>query len=226
MTRFTILCLSLLLFGGCGSTADTNSPSTGEGSASRSIVTPDDDSVVAAVESVTEKLRRDGNGSIIEVDFRDTPVTDADLEPLARLPRLRSVLLLGTGVTDAGLQSIGKISTLENLDLRKCKVSDSGLAELSSLAKLKALKLSNTDVTDDGLQHLASLANLKSLALDFAWVSEVGLEKNVEDLLVAGGENEKKNQSQKSRCERVERGYIFPCKKRYEIFCNHDLRHG
>jgi len=145
------------------------------------MVAADDSVAVTAIEAVTEKFRRDRNGSIIEVDFRGTEVDNSDLEPLAKLPRLRSVLLLGTAITDDGLPSLAQIATLENLDLRDCKVSNAGLAHLAPLSKLKALKLSGKNgscsVDDDGMDHVAKLTSLKVLGLDFLWVSELGLEK-------------------------------------------------
>ena len=139
----------------------------------------DEPDAVTTIEAITDKIRRDGS-SIIEVDFRGKNVTDASLEPLTKLPRLRSVLLLGTDITDDGLKSLGKIPELQNLDLRECAVSNDGLAHLTSLKKLKALKLSGKNgkcsVDDDGMVHVAKLKNLKVLAVDSLLVSEDGLQ--------------------------------------------------
>ncbi|QDS87520.1 Leucine Rich repeats (2 copies) [Rosistilla ulvae] len=140
----------------------------------------DDPEAVAAIMNVTEKVRRDGDGLIIEVDYRGTSVADADLAPLTKLPRLRSVLLLGTPITGEALTTLAQIESLENLDLRDTAVDDSSLEHLVGHRRLKALRLSgksgDCSVGDDGMAHVAQIPNLKVLALDFLWVSEDGLD--------------------------------------------------
>ena len=140
MWRSAIFSLLILCVVGCGVRSETSDAPTSADSSKSQTIPADDAHAVAAIETLTSKLRRDGNGSIVEVDFRGVEVTDGDLEPLTKLPNLRSVLLLGTGITDAGLQPIGTIASLENLDLRDCKVSNVGLARLSSLPRLKSAK--------------------------------------------------------------------------------------
>ncbi len=138
------------------------------------------DDAIKAIESLNPKIRRDGNGAVIEVDFRGTKVTDSQLEPVQHLSRLRSLLLAGTSVTDKGLGWVKKVSTLEAIDLRDCAISDAGLKQLIGLQKLKVLKLSGKNgkcsVGDEGMESVARLKNLKVLAVDFLWVSELGIE--------------------------------------------------
>ncbi|MFG0256097.1 MAG: hypothetical protein ACF787_13545, partial [Rhodopirellula sp. JB053] len=113
---FVLLTLAIV---GCSSrTPDSEaSPNAGDATSgapdettSEKVAAPlptDPSDAVAAIEAVTTKMRRDGNGLIIEVDFRGTEVTDAALEPLSQLPRLRSVLLGGTTISDDSLKPIG-----------------------------------------------------------------------------------------------------------------------
>jgi hypothetical protein len=142
---------------------------------------PDDAGSVSALEEAGAKLKKDGDGLVIEVDFRGTTVGDSALEHLAGLRRVRSVLLNETGVTDAGMATVGKVATLQNVDLRGCTISNAGLEPLAALSELKALRLSGesgtTSVDDDGMKHVAKMKNLKALLLDFLWISEVGLEQ-------------------------------------------------
>ena len=51
---------------------------------------------VAEIKKLTDKVRRDGDGLVIEVDFRGTDIGDEAVMLLTDLPRLRSVLLSGT----------------------------------------------------------------------------------------------------------------------------------
>jgi len=150
---------------------------------------------VAALKTSGAQLKHDGDGAVVEVSFRGTSVGDDALEPLASLPRLRSLLLNDTAITDAGLATLGTIATLENLDLRGCAVSNDGMAHLAGLKKLRGLKLAGsegkTTVDDDGLAALAELTELKAVALDKLWVSEVGLahlknSRKLEELYLAG----------------------------------------
>lgn len=192
MTAFknaTILFAILALIAGCKPTATPTGTTPGNTGQSETVTTPevtadpDDAASVSALEESGAKLKKDGDGFVIEVDFRGTSVGDSALEPLAGLHRLRSVLLNETAVTDPGMTTLGKISTLQNVDLRGCTISNAGLEPLAVLSQLKALRLSGesgaTTVDDDGMVHVAKMKNLKALLLDFLWISEVGLEQLV-----------------------------------------------
>lgn len=132
-----------------------------------------------ALEEAGAKLKRDGDGLVIEVDFRGTMVDSGLIEHAALLPRLRSLILIESGVTDEQLKVVGHISGLQNLDLRDCAISNAGLAHLTGLEKLRALRLSGksgaTTVDDAGMESVAKLTNLRALLLDYLWISEVGL---------------------------------------------------
>lgn len=142
---------------------------------------PDSADSIAALKEAGAKLKLDGDGLVIEADFRGTSIGDSALESLVGLKRVRSVLLNETAVTDAGMATVGKVSTLQNVDLRGCAISNAGLEPLTALSELKALRLSGesgvTSVDDDGMVHVAKMKNLKALLLDFLWISEVGLEQ-------------------------------------------------
>ena len=58
---------------------------------------------------------------------------DADLAPhLAGLPNLEVLLLQGAQLTDAGLEPLAKLKTLRQLDLRGNKLSDDAVAKLQA----------------------------------------------------------------------------------------------
>lgn len=182
-----LLTIASSLISGCKPTATPpGSPSTATDSTdgvalSKPAPEPDNADSVSALEEAGAKLRKDGDGLIIEADFRGLTIGDSALEHLAGLRRVRSVLLNETGVTDAGMATVGKVATLQNVDLRGCTISNAGLEPLAALPELKALRLSGesgaTSVDDDGMKHVAKMKNLKALLLDFLWISEVGLEQ-------------------------------------------------
>ncbi len=62
-------------------------------------------------------------------------VTDADLEPLERLPRLARLSLCGLRITDAGMVHVSQLTELTNLDLRHTLITDDGLKYLRAIEK-------------------------------------------------------------------------------------------
>jgi hypothetical protein len=109
------------------------------------------------------------------VDLHHTKVTDADLESLRALTRLRSLSLSGTGVTDAGLKAVGEMATLQTLLLNETHVGDTGLQHLQRLTELRELSLYHTRVSDDGLASLKGLTNLRDLTLSGPQITDRGL---------------------------------------------------
>lgn len=69
--------------------------------------------------------------------------TDADMDELARFPRLRRLVMERCiDLTDAGMKSIGGMTSLEYLVLGEAdQVTDAGLLELAQLKHLKELRM-------------------------------------------------------------------------------------
>ena len=97
MTAFknaTILFAILALIAGCKPTATPTGTAPDDTGNSETVTTPevpadpDDAASVSALEESGAKLKKDGDGFVIEVDFRGTSVGDSALEPLATKPRL------------------------------------------------------------------------------------------------------------------------------------------
>lgn len=89
-------------------------------------------------------------------------LSEADLDGLAPLSRLRDLRILGPGVTDRALASIGKLRGLEYLDLR-AQTHNGALASLGTLKNLERLYLRT--LTRKGLNHLNALSNLEYLGV-------------------------------------------------------------
>ncbi|HEY3394530.1 MAG TPA: hypothetical protein VGK58_17600 [Lacipirellulaceae bacterium] len=108
--------------------------------------------------------------------FSELPITDVTIQRLDEFPDLRSLHILHCpGVTDAGLQTLGSLKKLRRLDLRGTSITDQGLANLSTLIQLRELALSQTSVSDGGLVHLKPLTNLEWLALSNTAVTGDGV---------------------------------------------------
>jgi hypothetical protein len=109
-------------------------------------------------------------------------ITDADLEHLKDLPRLKAISLHSSKITDDGLKRIKALGQLETLDLQSTEITDAGLETLKEFPALKWLSLFNTKITDAGLKKLQGLTNLQVLDLSETEVSDSGLE-NIEGLI-------------------------------------------
>ena len=118
--------------------------------------------VTGEIKKLGGRVRVDKNGSVVEVGFFGTKVSDAGLEHLKGLTNLRFLFLDETKVTDAGLEHLKGLTNLQGPWLAKTKVTDTGLEHLEGLTKLRLLKLYETEVTGHGLEHLKGLTNLEA----------------------------------------------------------------
>ena len=118
------------------------------------------------------------DGFVVGVTLGGEKVSDAVLEPLQELSRLRWLKLADVPdrITDAGLAHLAGLTNLEALELSQLSaVTDAGLVHLKGMSKLVELHLSDTKITDAGLAHLKGLANLTRLGLSGTQVSDAGL---------------------------------------------------
>ena len=131
----------------------------------RAEVTPKEATALAEIKqqggTVTVADDRRPGASVIGVDLETTEVTDAELDDLGGLTKLRSLNLGGTDVTDAELEHLKGWTKLQRLNLWGTKITDAGLERLEGLSGLQSLNLTDTTVTDTGLEHLKGLAELQ-----------------------------------------------------------------
>jgi len=102
-------------------------------------------------------------------------VNDAGLVHLAKLPRLRYLMLQGEKFTDAGMAHLKNVPSLRILSLGRLPITSRGLEHLSKCSGLENLHLYRTKVTDEGLAHLKSIPSLKKLSLLFTEVTDEGM---------------------------------------------------
>lgn len=87
---------------------------------------------VAALEKLGARLERNEPGEVTAVDLSRSPITDAGLEHLRRLPQLQQLNLDGTRITDDGLVILKGLTNLRELDISDTQISDAGFAELQA----------------------------------------------------------------------------------------------
>ncbi|MFP6576915.1 MAG: hypothetical protein VB912_17270, partial [Pirellulaceae bacterium] len=109
------------------------------------------------------------------VFFSKLNINDEGLKELAKLKRLRSLLLVKTDITDAGLREMAKLPELVSLTISGADITDVGLKELANVPNLTELGLMASQITDEGLQELAKLKNLYGLNLGGTKVTKAGV---------------------------------------------------
>ena len=120
-------------------------------------------------------VRRDGQGQVIQVDLRGSPVTDKELVHLKRLTKLQDLNLSSTKVTDAGLVHLKALTNLQDLNLSFTKVTDAGLVHLAGM-NLKSLTPPKEAMTDLGLKYyLAAVERPSTLSLGKWKITDAGL---------------------------------------------------
>lgn len=93
----------------------------------------------------------------VEIDFRNTQITDATLERLAGQPQLEVLNLMSTRVTDAGMKHLAGLAKLRSLSVERTAISDEGLAELKGLENLKVLYVGGSKIAGPGFKHVEHL---------------------------------------------------------------------
>lgn len=89
-----------------------------------------------------------------------------DYAKLADRPEVVVLQMANPDVTDATLEHLRELTRLRRLDVGNSQVSDAGLATIAALPALEELNLGHTKITDAGFQqHLMSKASLHKLDL-------------------------------------------------------------
>jgi hypothetical protein len=84
---------------------------------------------------------------LYHINAANTPLSDASLDVLRRMPGLTELDLQGTRVTDAGIANLASLTRLITISLARTAISDRSLLILAGLRRLRHLDLSGTPVT-------------------------------------------------------------------------------
>ena len=124
-----------------------------------------DDSALAQIVSLPiEELRLGSQDKI----------TVKGYEYIARMPKLKVLLMNEAILNDDGLRAIAKIKNLEKLQIDGAGVTDAGIAALAS-TKIDDLSLERVSLTDEGLKPIGKLKNLYRLLIGGTNITNAGL---------------------------------------------------
>jgi hypothetical protein len=107
--------------------------------------------------------------------------TSADMQNLAALTNLTTLVLSRKQTTDAELAALPGLTRLRHLELSGTQITDAGLVHLAALTRLERLGLYQTRITDAGVRQLSALKNLQELDLSHTHVTRA----TVVELMVA-----------------------------------------
>ncbi len=111
------------------------------------------------------------------IHLSNSPIGDAALEALSKLPKLSRISMQQNAFTDAGLAHLAEMQQLRSLwiGMSKGQITDAGLAHLAGLEDLEQLDVQKSQITDAGLEHLYGLKSLRNLYLSTSPVTDKGL---------------------------------------------------
>ncbi len=119
-----------------------------------------------------------GAKDLWKVDVSEAEVDDEGLGYIAAMPNLQDLnLWYSAYLTDAGLEHLKSLTKLRRLNLEQTPIGDAGLEHLAGITSLESLNLSETKITDEGLPSLSGLTGLKTLELARTEVSDAAVEK-------------------------------------------------
>ncbi len=118
-----------------------------------------------------------GMRKLKELSLNDTQITDAGLRQLQLQshPDLKGLGFGRTRVTDAGLVYVGRMTTLRDLGLNG-QTTDAGLKNILPLKRLEGLSIDHdNDITDVGMGYIGEFTNLEGLHLDSDQITDAGM---------------------------------------------------
>ena len=123
-----------------------------------------------AVSDAGTALLADAPG-LVALGLGDTHVADLTLERIARLPKLRTVVLTGSQASRKALARLGALHDLERVYLARTHTDDAVLAALAPAHHVRVLHLDGSDADNEALPTLRSFHELRELS-----VADTGLD--------------------------------------------------
>lgn len=93
------------------------------------------------------------NEDIVDINFSQVEITDADVEALLPLTNLEGISFWNTGISDHAIERIAQLPQLTRLNLCGTQVTDASVSILVGMA-LNYLDVADTQLTPDAVQTL------------------------------------------------------------------------
>ena len=116
---------------------------------------------------------------VVLLNLAETAITDAGLDHIAGMRRLKYLILNLTKIGDPGIAKLSRLSTLERLSLDYSLITDAGIDHLNRLSRLTLIYLKGTNVGDAGIAKLVQLTGLEDLRLGHTKITNAAVEQLV-----------------------------------------------
>ena len=104
------------------------------------------------------------NQDIVDINFSQVTITDADVEALLPLTSLEGISFWKTGISDHAIELIAQLPRLTRLNLCGTQVTDASVSTLVAMA-LNYIDVADTQLTPQGVKTLrAGLPNTEILS--------------------------------------------------------------
>jgi len=95
------------------------------------------------------------NEDIVDINFSQARITDADVEALLPLTNLEGISFWNTGISDRAIERISPLPKLTRLNLCGTRITDASVLALIRM-NLIYIDVADTQITPDGLDTLRS----------------------------------------------------------------------
>ncbi len=104
------------------------------------------------------------NEDIVDVNFSQAEITDADVEAILPLTNLEGISFWKTGISDRAIELVSQLPRLTRLNLCGTQVTDASVSTLVRMA-LNYIDVADTQLTPHGVETLcAGLPNAEILS--------------------------------------------------------------
>lgn len=138
-------------------------------------------SPIQSAESLTRSLGGRvffDKGRLYRIELQRGRVRDDDLARFVEwVPDLEEIDLTGTKVTDAGIEVIAGLTKLRKLQLSATKITSAAIVHLVRLPALTDIYLINTAIDDTAIEGLARMTGLRKLSVSGTKLTADGLER-------------------------------------------------
>ncbi|MBX3073787.1 protein kinase [Candidatus Obscuribacterales bacterium] len=105
--------------------------------------------------------------------MNEASLNDDGLRALARSKNLERLQIDGTGVTDAGIAALAS-TNIDDLSMERVSLTDEGLKSIGQLKNLRRLLVSGTNITNSGLKYIKHLP-IKKLHIEACGITDEGM---------------------------------------------------
>src|SRR5581483_3711865 len=96
-----------------------------------------------SADSLADQVREVREGTSDAIELESQPISDDDLEQVAGLTGLHTLVLKKAGISDAGLRHLAGLTELRTLVLGETSVTDEGLENVLGLRELETLNFAS-----------------------------------------------------------------------------------